>query len=76
MLGTSEMLDKLREEGYRVSMGYLQYLLRERFVEPPTQKIGGNFVWTEQHVEDVRTILERKGRGPSDTGGTSQADVE
>ncbi len=64
MLGTTAMLDQLRGEGYTVSAGYLQYLLRERTLAPPAARIAGVFIWEPADVDRVRRALRRRGRGP------------
>ncbi len=64
MIGTTEMLDCLRREGYAASAGYLQYLLRDRVLRPPARKIGGSFVWEPEDVERLRPALRGRGRGP------------
>ena len=69
MQGTSEVLDRLRAEGFEVSVGYLQYLLRERVIPTPAARIGGVFVWSPADEERLRGELIRRGRGPEGHGG-------
>jgi len=64
MLGTTDVLDQLREDGFRVSAGYLRFLFRERILAPPLQRVGGVFAWDETDAERLRSLLLRRGRGP------------
>ena len=72
MLGTSDVLDRLRVEGFDVSAGYLQYLIRERIFEPPAQRIGGAYAWEDADVRRLRSLLVRRGRGPTATADPSK----
>lgn len=67
MLGTSDILDRLRSQGYRVSVGYLQYLLRERIVPTPEERVGGVLVWEEADIDRLKHTLIRRNRGPAET---------
>ena len=64
MQGTTEVLDGLRAEGFLVSVGYLQYLLRERIIPSPKIRVGSAFAWEEEEVARLRAELLRRGRGP------------
>ena len=64
MQGTSEVLDRLRAEGFEVSVGYLQYLLRERIIPAPQQRVGSAFVWEDEDEQRLRRELIKRGRGP------------
>ena len=68
---TREVIDRLRNEGYSVSPGYLQYLLRERILRAPSERFGGAYVWRELDIERLRSVLKRRERGP---GERSRAD--
>jgi hypothetical protein len=70
MLGSRELVDELRREGYDVSHAYLAYLLRERVIPSPVKAPGGAFLWSPVDVAALRRELRRRGRGPAveDTG--------
>ena len=72
MHGTTDVLDRLRGEGFQVSVGYLQYLLRERVVVPPAERVSSIFVWEEADVQRLKSELLRRGRGPDDGLGREQ----
>jgi hypothetical protein len=59
---TSQVIDRLRREGYAVSPGYLQYLLRERILRAPSERFAGAYVWRENDFERLRQVLRRRGR--------------
>ena len=65
MLGTSELLDRLREEGYETSHSYVAYLLRERIIPSPPKGPGGALVWGPTDIARLRAELARRRRGPS-----------
>ena len=71
MLRTRDVLGRLRRAGYRVSPGYLQYLLREGIVAPPETTFGRALVWEEPDIDRLRWALERRGRGAGRTEGES-----
>jgi hypothetical protein len=66
---TREVIDRLQNEDYAVSPGYLQYLLRERILCPPSERFGGAYIWQESDIERLRSVLRRRGRGGRDTSG-------
>ncbi|MFO7958725.1 MAG: hypothetical protein R6V05_14760 [Candidatus Brocadiia bacterium] len=61
---TREVIDRLRDEGYSVSPGYLQYLLRERILRAPSERFAGAYVWREPDIDRLRSVLKRRERGP------------
>jgi hypothetical protein len=63
---TREVIDRLRDEGYSVSPGYLQYLLRERILRAPSERFGGAYVWREPDIERLRSVLKRRERSPGE----------
>jgi hypothetical protein len=64
MLGTTDVLDRLREEGYDISHSYVAYLLRERIVHLPEKGPGGALIWLPTDIAALRRELGRRGRGP------------
>jgi len=70
VIGTTDVLDKLREEGFIVTVGYLNYLLRERIVATPEKRVGGVLLWEEADIDRLKYALQRRGRGPVHTGGS------
>ena len=64
MVGTTQMLEQLRGEGYQVSPGYLQYLLREGLLTAPQKVFCGIYVWGPSDVSRLQSLLRRRGRGP------------
>lgn len=71
MLGTAQLVERLREEGYTVGPNYLAYLLREGVVPKPNKAPGGALVWDPPCVAALRAELLRRNRGPQ----ASLADV-
>ena len=64
MVGTSELLDRLREEGFEASHSYVAYLLRERIISSPPKGPGGALLWSPANVAALRRELAARGRGP------------
>ena len=64
MLGTSQVVDGLRETGFDISHAYVAYLLRERVIAEPERGPGRAFLWCEADIERLRGVLFRRGRGP------------
>ena len=64
MVGTTEVVDQLRGQGYELSHAYLAYLLRERVLATPEKGPGGAFLWAEAEIAALRRELVRRGRGP------------
>jgi len=64
MDGTADVIDGLRDDGYDVTAGYVQYLIRERVLPAPERRVGGVFVWSEPEVQRLRVVLCRRGRAP------------
>ncbi len=65
-LGTSEVVRDLRREDYAVSPSYVNYLIREGILPAPEKCPGGALCWAEADVDRLRSILKRRGRGPSE----------
>lgn len=68
MQGTTQVVDRLRSEGFQISLAYTAYLLRERIIAVPDKGIGGCLVWTEADERRLRAELLRRGRGPQVVG--------
>jgi hypothetical protein len=69
MVGTAQVLDQLRAEGFEVSHSYLGWLIRDRLFIPPEKAPGGAWVWQPADIERLRQALRRRGRGPERSGG-------
>ena len=65
MRGTADVNDALYANGFDVYPGYIQSLIRERVLPPPEKGPGGAFIWSEADIDRLRSILRRRGRGPS-----------
>ena len=63
-IGTRDLVDEMREQGYQVTRGYVQALIRERHLPPPEKVPGGAYVWGDGDIYRLRGILRRRGRGP------------
>ena len=63
-IGTTELVARLRAEGFRISIGYLSWLLRDEQVPAPMRGPGGCLLWTHADMEGLRAILRRRNRGP------------
>lgn len=64
MLGTTQLADELRADGYGISHAYIAYLLRERVIPTPEKGPGGVLLWSPAEAEALRRELLRRGRGP------------
>lgn len=69
MQGTADVVRQLRREGFELSFGYLQYLVREGLFGPPQERVGVVFVWSEPDIQRLRSVLVRRGRGPCNERG-------
>ena len=65
MHGTTAVVDGLRAEGFRVTVGYVQWALRDRHVPTPAKGPGGALMWEEADVQRLRGFLHRRGRDPA-----------
>ncbi len=70
MIGTTWVIDALRQEGFEVSPTYVEWLLRERVIAAPQKGPGGVRIWQPQDVERLKSELIRRGRGPPARKGT------
>jgi len=61
MTGTTDLVTKLRGDGYQVTPTYLQSLINERVIPKP-QICMGRRVWTEEEVRELVRILDERGR--------------
>ena len=64
MIGSTELVDNLRDDGWDVSHGYVMSLIRERHLPAPPKGPGGAFVWQEADIDRLESILRRRDRGP------------
>ena len=69
MVGTSELVTKLRAEGVQISHSYVTYLLRERVIPMPAKGPGGVLLWEPADVQRLRSELVRRGRTPRKAKG-------
>jgi len=65
MQGTTPVVDRLRSEGYRVTLSYVQWLLRDRIIPSPAKGPGNVLVWSLSDSARLRAELSRRDRGPS-----------
>lgn len=61
---TSELVDRLRAEGFQVTAGYLSYLLRECPILKPESRVSSLYLWQPADVERLKAALAERGRGP------------
>lgn|GEM_PF-3969482 len=69
---TSELVERLRSEGYQVTSGYLGYLLRECPILRPETRVGLLFVWQPADVARLKAALTERGRSPAPQVGQVQ----
>ena len=65
---TVGVVDSLRSEGFSLSPGYVAWILRERHIPQPDNRIGLAYMWTDADVQRLRSELLRRGRGPKAEG--------
>ena len=75
MIGTSALVDRLRDEGFEVYPGYVHSLVRERAIAPPPKGPGCAFIWQPADVDRLRYELARRGRGPAEGLGNGKGAV-
>jgi hypothetical protein len=64
-LTSSEVVGLLSAQGYRLSSGYLGYLVRENRLLRPETKAGTIFLWLPADIERLRSVLHERDRGPA-----------
>lgn len=64
MKGTAQVVDELRNVGYRVTLGYVFFLIREKHVAAPDQRVGDAYLWEQEDIDRLASQLRRRGRGP------------
>ena len=64
MQGTTEIVDRLRADGFQVNVGYVRYLLSDRWMPMPARGPGGCLIWSSGDIDRLRSVLLRRGRGP------------
>ena len=62
MQGTTDVIERLRREGYRLTSGYVGYLMRDGLVSASDRGPGGVRIWTEGDVDRLRRVLQQRGR--------------
>ena len=60
---TVDVVDLLRSEGFSLSPGYVAWVLRERHIPAPDNRIGMAYIWGDADVERLRAFLRRRNRG-------------
>jgi len=65
-VGTSQVIRQARQEDYLVTPTYVGYLIRDGILPALERGPGGAYLWTDADVERLRSILRRRGRGPSE----------
>ena len=68
--GTTSVVDGLRSQGYDVTVGYVQWLLRDRIIAAPMKGPGGVLLWRPGDVARLQAELVRRGRGPEESPRT------
>ena len=63
--GTTAVVDRLRADGYRITISYVRWLMRDHHLEPPGKLLGGLLAWTAEDFTRLRDELDRRGRGPT-----------
>ena len=63
-LTTSGVVDRLRGEGWQITVGYLAYLLRECPLLRPETRAGQLYLWQPADIERLKVALRDRGRGP------------
>ena len=61
---TGEAVLTLRAEGFDLTPGYLDFLIREQHFLPPLQVTAG-YAWELPDLERLRSVLRRRNRGPA-----------
>lgn len=61
MIGTTEMINRLREKGYKITPGYLESLIREGKLSSPA-KFAGRRVWDEKTIQELEIVLVERMR--------------
>lgn len=67
MQGTMTTIDALRAEGFVVNYSYVRYLLQNRIIAPPDNRVGGVLLWDDADIQRLRGELLRRGRGPDES---------
>lgn len=65
-LSTEQVIRQLEGEGFDVTWGYIQFLMRERHLKPP-ERVGRALIWHSQDVERLKILLRKRGRLPHST---------
>ncbi len=62
MVGTTQVLEALRGEGFKVSHSHLGWLIRDRIFIPQQKGPRGAWFWGPGDAEGPRHVLRRRGR--------------
>lgn len=62
-LSTEQVICQLEAEGFDVTWGYIQFLMRERHLKPP-ERVGRALIWGQQDIERLKILLRKRGRLP------------
>ena len=62
-VGTREVIDRLKADGFDCNESYLTFLVRQGHVAAP-EKVCHALVWADADVHRVKAALWRRGRGP------------
>ena len=68
---TGEVVAVMRAEGFELTPGYLDFLIRERHVPPPERNRAG-YIWAKADIDRLRGALRRRGRGPAKRAGVER----
>ena len=76
MLGTTDLVDRLRAEGFAVTRTYVAWVLSDRHIPTPEKGPGGALIWSDADVLRLRGFLCRRGRGPKGACSTDDSLIE
>ena len=62
MLSSTEVVRRLKAEGFEVGPAYIGFLIREGHLAPPENRVGNRLVWLDADIDRLRRELERRGR--------------
>jgi len=74
--GTTAVIDRLRSQGYEVSTGYVQWLLRDRIIASPIKGPGGVLLWRPADAARLQAELIRRGRGPTESPAPNHRETQ
>ena len=68
VVGTRELLARLRADGYAVNQSYVQWLVRDAHIPTPRVGPGRSWLWTPVDEGRLCAELRRRGRAPANYG--------